>query len=198
MLPRGWTRRLRSGFEPCAIPRARRECLTIVTMERRASKTRLNPAGVWRRAVCAANGWPRTIRPRADPDLPGPAGVRICVRKPAHRRRDTERIHRSRRAGTQRDCDRRRSNRQPCRNVRVELVDGSYHDVDSSETAFRFAAAIAFQDAVKNAGPIVDMFDDDLESFVTEPRHPVPTPRDSAISLPEPDDFTEDDSDLNR
>jgi elongation factor G len=56
--------------------------------------------------------------------------------------------------------------------VRVELVDGSYHDVDSSETAFRFAAAIAFQDAVENAGPIVDMFDDDLESFVTEPRPP--------------------------
>ena len=82
--------------------------------------------------------------------------------------------------------------------VRVELVDGSYHDVDSSETAFRFAAAIAFQDAVENAGPIVDMFDDDLESFVTEPRPPVPTPRDSAIALPEPDDFTEDDSDLNR
>jgi hypothetical protein len=40
------------------------------------------------------------------------------------------------------------------------------------------------------------MFDDDPESFVTEPRLPVPTPRDSAIALPEPDDFTADDSDL--
>ena len=36
----------------------------------------------------------------------------------------------------------------PVTEVRVELVDGSYHDVDSSETAFRIAAAMAFQDAV--------------------------------------------------
>jgi hypothetical protein len=86
----------------------------------------------------------------------------------------------------------------PVEDVRVELNDGSYHDVDSSETAFRLAATIAFQDAVKNAGPIVDTFDDDHASFVTEPRHPVPAPRDSAITLPEPDGSTEDDSGLNR
>lgn len=82
--------------------------------------------------------------------------------------------------------------------VRVELVDGSYHDIDSSEAAFRLAATIAFQDAVKNAGPIVDTFDDDHASLVTEPRRPVPPPRDSAIALPEPDDSPEDDGDVNR
>jgi elongation factor G len=31
--------------------------------------------------------------------------------------------------------------------ARVELEDGSYHEVDSSETAFRLAATFAFQDA---------------------------------------------------
>jgi translation elongation factor EF-G len=86
----------------------------------------------------------------------------------------------------------------PVEDVRVELDDGSYHDVDSSETAFRLAAAMAFQEAVKHAGPIVDSFDDDHASFVTEPCHPKPVPRDSAIELPEPDGAIEDDSDLSR
>ena len=86
----------------------------------------------------------------------------------------------------------------PVEDVRVELDDGSYHDVDSSETAFRLAATMAFQDAVKNAGPIVDTFDDDRASFVLESRHPVPAPRDASIALPEPDEAIEDDSNLNR
>jgi translation elongation factor EF-G len=60
----------------------------------------------------------------------------------------------------------------PVEDVRVVLDDGSYHDVDSSETAFRLASAMAFQDAVKNAGLIVDGFDDDPAAFVMEPRHP--------------------------
>ena len=84
----------------------------------------------------------------------------------------------------------------PVEDVRVELDDGSYHDVDSSETAFRLAAAMAFQDAVRNAGPIVDRFDDDAASGVTQPRRPVPAPPDSAVTLPEPDEST--DGDLNR
>ena len=39
--------------------------------------------------------------------------------------------------------------------VRIELYDGSYHDVDSSETAFKIAGALAFQDAARNARPVV-------------------------------------------
>ena len=84
--------------------------------------------------------------------------------------------------------------------ARVEVDDGSYHDVDSSETAFRLAATIAFQDAVRSAGPIVDAFeDDDRASYMTEPRKPVPSPRDSAGALPEPDDgmHCTDDTDQN-
>ena len=39
--------------------------------------------------------------------------------------------------------------------VRVELYDDSYHEVDSSEMAFKIAGSMAFKDAAKKAGPII-------------------------------------------
>jgi elongation factor G len=39
--------------------------------------------------------------------------------------------------------------------VRVTLYDGSYHDVDSSESAFKIAASMGFQEAVNRATPII-------------------------------------------
>jgi elongation factor G len=39
--------------------------------------------------------------------------------------------------------------------IEVELYDGSYHDVDSSEIAFKLAASYAFQDGAKRAKPVV-------------------------------------------
>jgi elongation factor G len=39
--------------------------------------------------------------------------------------------------------------------VRAELYDGSYHEVDSSEAAFKIAASMGFQEACKQAAPIV-------------------------------------------
>ena len=39
--------------------------------------------------------------------------------------------------------------------VEVELYDGSFHEVDSSEAAFKIAASIAFQEAAKLAKPII-------------------------------------------
>jgi elongation factor G len=39
----------------------------------------------------------------------------------------------------------------PIDDVRIELYDGSYHDVDSSEMAFKIAGSMAFQDAAKKA-----------------------------------------------
>ena len=80
--------------------------------------------------------------------------------------------------------------------IQIDLVDGSYHDVDSSEVAFRNAAAMAFRDAVNNAGAIPDTTGGDEASAVREPRRPRPAPRDSAVAVPEPDD--EIDTDLNR
>ncbi|KAI4453614.1 translation elongation factor g-related [Holotrichia oblita] len=38
---------------------------------------------------------------------------------------------------------------------RVTVLDGSYHEVDSSEMAFKFAASMAFKDACKKAGAIL-------------------------------------------
>ncbi len=40
----------------------------------------------------------------------------------------------------------------PILDVKVELVDGSFHDVDSSEAAFKIAGSMAFQEAAKKAG----------------------------------------------
>ncbi len=40
-------------------------------------------------------------------------------------------------------------------NVSVELWDGSYHDVDSNEMAFKIAASMAIQDACKRANPVI-------------------------------------------
>jgi elongation factor G len=43
----------------------------------------------------------------------------------------------------------------PIDDVRIELYDGSYHDVDSSEMAFKIAGSMAFQDAARKARPVL-------------------------------------------
>ena len=43
----------------------------------------------------------------------------------------------------------------PIEDVRVSLYDGSYHDVDSSEGAFRIAGVMAFRDAAQKAGAVL-------------------------------------------
>ncbi|MCK4591878.1 elongation factor G [Candidatus Parcubacteria bacterium] len=43
----------------------------------------------------------------------------------------------------------------PVIDVKATLYDGSYHEVDSSESAFKIAGSIAFQAAFKNAKPVI-------------------------------------------
>ena len=43
----------------------------------------------------------------------------------------------------------------PVVDVKVELVDGSYHEVDSNELAFQIAGSMAFKEALKRANPVL-------------------------------------------
>ncbi len=43
----------------------------------------------------------------------------------------------------------------PVTDIKVTLYDGSYHEVDSSEMAFKMAAAFAFREGVRRGGPVL-------------------------------------------
>ena len=43
----------------------------------------------------------------------------------------------------------------PMEDIKVTLFDGSFHDVDSSEFAFKIAASMAFQEACKRSNPVI-------------------------------------------
>jgi elongation factor G len=43
----------------------------------------------------------------------------------------------------------------PIVDVKVSLIDGSYHEVDSNEMAFKFAGSIAFKEAARKASPVL-------------------------------------------
>ena len=43
----------------------------------------------------------------------------------------------------------------PVEDVRVELIDGSYHEVDSSEAAFKVAGSMAIKDALRKSDPVI-------------------------------------------
>jgi elongation factor G len=56
----------------------------------------------------------------------------------------------------------------PLINCKVTLLDGSYHDVDSSQIAFELAGQIAFKDAVRAAGPT--LLEPIMKVVVTTPK----------------------------
>jgi elongation factor G len=43
----------------------------------------------------------------------------------------------------------------PMEDIEITLYDGSYHDVDSSEMAYKIAGSMAFKDAARKAGPVL-------------------------------------------
>ena len=56
----------------------------------------------------------------------------------------------------------------PLIDVKVTLLDGSYHDVDSSEMAFKIAGSMALKNAVRKAGPVIMEPIMDVEVVVPE------------------------------
>jgi elongation factor G len=56
----------------------------------------------------------------------------------------------------------------PTTGVHVELYDGSYHEVDSSEMAFKIAGSMAYQEAARKARPIIKEPIMDVEVVVPE------------------------------
>jgi elongation factor G len=57
----------------------------------------------------------------------------------------------------------------PVRNVKVSLYDGSYHEVDSSEMAFKIAGSMAFKEAAAAASPV--LLEPVMKVEVTVPDH---------------------------
>jgi elongation factor G len=57
----------------------------------------------------------------------------------------------------------------PMVDLKVTLLDGSYHEVDSSEIAFKIAGSIAFKEAVSRADPVLLEPIMDVEVVVPEP-----------------------------
>lgn len=56
----------------------------------------------------------------------------------------------------------------PLIDVKVRLIDGSFHDVDSSEMAFKVAGSMAFKNGAKKAGPVLMEPIMDVEVVVPE------------------------------
>ncbi len=56
----------------------------------------------------------------------------------------------------------------PIVDIRVKLVDGSYHDVDSSDMAFQIAGSMALRKAVLEAGPVLLEPIMDVEVYIPE------------------------------
>ena len=84
------------------------------------------------------------------------AGRRLRVRRQDRRRLDSARIHRRRstRASARR-CDRAARPAIPIVDIKATLVDGSYHDVDSKEVAYKIAGSLALKEAVRRGKPVV-------------------------------------------
>ncbi len=56
----------------------------------------------------------------------------------------------------------------PMIDVKVTLLEGSYHEVDSSEMAFKIAGSIGFREGMKKAGPVLLEPIMDVEVVVSE------------------------------
>ena len=108
-----------------------------------------------RRQVHQAVGRPRPVWPRLDQDRAAGAGQGLRVRRCDQGRHGSARVHPGGREGLAETLPNGVLAGFPVVDVKVTLFDGSYHDVDSNENAFKMAASMAFKDGMRKASPVL-------------------------------------------
>ena len=102
--------------------------------------------------VHQAVGRPRPVRPRLAQARAAGAGQGLRVRRRDQGRLGAARVHpRGREGRCGRRCRTACSPAIPVVDVKVTLFDGSSHEVDSNENAFKMAASMAFKDGMRQA-----------------------------------------------
>ena len=128
--------------------------------ERRPSAGRLqgnaDPSGRRRDEVRQADRRPRPVRPRRRSTcIPGEPGTGYIFENKTTQGSIPKEFIKPIDEGIKEALTRGVLAGYPVDDVRIELYDGSYHDVDSSEMAFKIAGSMAFQDAAKKAKPVL-------------------------------------------
>ena len=140
------------------VDRLKREFSVEATVGASAGRLQGNAHASRRRRdeVHQADGRPRPVRPREDPSVSRRAGRRLRLRERDHAGGSIPReFIKPIDEGIKEALTRGVLAGYPVDDVRIELYDGSYHDVDSSEMAFKIAGSMAFQDAAKKAKPVL-------------------------------------------
>ena len=99
---------------------------------------------------------PRPVRPRLDQDGAERNRQGLRVRRRHQGRHGAARIHsRGRTRALQDTLPNGVLAGFPVVDVKVTLFDGSYHEVDSNENAFKMAGSMAFKDGMRKASPVL-------------------------------------------
>ena len=114
------------------------------------------PQGRGQQALRPPDRWQGPVRPRRPDAGARREGQRVRVRRQDRRRHHPAGVHARRSThGIRETLDTGVYAGYPMVDVKVTLFDGSYHEVDSSEMAFKIAASMALKDAVEKASPAI-------------------------------------------